>query len=81
MSTPKITKAAYYDYRIGILEEAEEILSNKKQFIEGSKKDMNLKLAQLQEISDFFFIEGEFELSKEFNSIAKAIQIKKLLRI
>jgi hypothetical protein len=81
MATSKISGLPYHDYKIGILEEAEEILSSKKNFIEDSKNDMSLKLAQLQEISDFFFLEGEYELSKEFNSIAKAIQIKKLLRI
>lgn len=81
MAAQKVKKNAYQEYKIGILEEAEGILINKKIYIEDSRTNIDIKLSQLQEISDFFFLEGEYELSKEFSSIAKAIQIKKILKI
>ena len=73
--------STYWGYRISILEEAEEILSNKKKFIELSHIKTKEKILKLQEISDFFYLEEEYELSNEFNSISKAIQIKKILKI
>ena len=72
---------SYREYRLTILEEAEEILANKELFIASSGSKIKEKIDKLQEISDFFYLEEEYELSNQFLAISKAIQIKRILRI
>jgi hypothetical protein len=71
----------YKAYRALILEETEKILSNKKRFLTEGKKDIDRKIDKIENISDFFYLEGEYTIIQELNSILKALQVKRFLKI
>jgi hypothetical protein len=69
----------YQDYRLIILSEAERILSDKKSFLSGNLKLMDKKLMKILELADFFYLEGEYEISHELITLYKALQVKRFL--
>ena len=53
----------YQNYKLIILSETENILSDKKSFLSGNLKLIERKLMKILELADFFYLEGEYEIS------------------
>jgi hypothetical protein len=70
----------YQAYRSLVLEETEKILSNKKVFLLGDRKEIDRKIVKISSLSDFFYVEGEYEIIKELNNISMALQVRRFLR-
>lgn len=70
----------YQAYRSLVLEETEKILSNKKVFLLGDRKEIDRKIVKISSLTDFFYVEGEYEIIKELNNISMALQVRRFLR-
>ena len=70
----------YQAYRSLVLEETEKILSNKKVFLLGGRKEIDRKIVKISSLTDFFYVEGEYEIIKELNNISMALQVRRFLR-
>lgn len=71
----------YQEYRISMLEEAERILSGKRTFVGGDRKNIERKILKIQGLIDFFYLEGEYEISQELTTLSKVLQVRKFLKI
>ena len=69
----------YQNYKLIILSETENILSDKKSFLSGNIKLIERKLMKILELADFFYLEGEYEISHELITLYKALQVKRFL--
>lgn len=72
---------SYEEYRILMLIEAEEILGDKKRFINQDPTPMEVKSIKIQDLLNFFYVEEEHEIYNELYSIYRAIYIKNILHI
>ena len=71
----------YEDYRILMLIEAEEILSDKKRYISQDPTPPRIKFIKIQDLLNFFYVEEEHDIYNELFSVYKAIYFKDLLSI
>jgi hypothetical protein len=70
----------YEAYRMIILEETKLILSNKSEYIHTKDIGSSEKLTKLEHICDFFYLEDEYTIRKELNSLIEIMLIKHLLK-
>jgi hypothetical protein len=70
----------YKKYKVVSIIEAERILSKKEEFILCCESEIPKRMIKLQDLSDFFYIEGEYEISNELESIGNALQIRQFLK-
>jgi len=69
----------YEAYRGMMLEEAELILKDKKSYIKTSSITSSVKIYNLDQIIDFFYLEGENIIVQELYNIKGAIIIRHFL--
>jgi hypothetical protein len=80
---PKIYELSPDEYEIFrriLLEESLAILSDRKKYIKNDILNTATKIFHLDRICDFFFLEDEFEIIGDFNSLKKAIIVRHFLK-
>lgn len=70
----------YDDFKRIMIEEAYDVLSNRKEYIETDSFSTSSKIVHLDRLSDFFYLEDEFEVTRDFNSLKKTIIVRHFLR-
>jgi hypothetical protein len=80
----KTTEASILDnydsYRNFILEEAEIVLRERKRFVQTDSIASITKLFNLDQMIDFFYLEGEDEIVQDLTNLKRAIMIKHFLK-
>jgi hypothetical protein len=80
----KTTEASILDnydsYRNFILEEAEIVLRERKRFVQTDSIASITKLFNLDQMIDFFYLEGEYEIVQDLTNLKRAIMIKHFLK-
>ncbi len=80
----KTTEASILDnydsYRNFILEEAEIVLRERKRFVQTDSIASITKLFNLDQMIDFFYLEGEYEIVQDLSNLKRAIMIKHFLK-
>jgi hypothetical protein len=71
---------SYDSYRNFILEEAEIVLRERKRFVQTDSIASITKLFNLDQMIDFFYLEGEYEIVQDLSNLKRAIMIKHFLK-
>lgn len=69
----------YKKYKLISILETERILLDKKKFISCDRREIPKRILKIQDLSDFFYVEGEYDISNELSSIGNALQIREFL--
>jgi len=70
----------YDSYRRFILEETELVLRERKRYIQTNSIGSVIKLFNLDQMIDFFYLEEEYVIVQELSELKKAIMVKHFLR-
>lgn len=69
----------YEIFRQVMLEEAWIILSDRSKYIKNDSLNTASKIFHLEKISDFFYLEDEFDIVNDFNILKKTVIIRHFL--
>lgn len=74
------TPEEYEDFREHMFNEALSILSEKHNYLKNDSKGTVTKILQLDRITDFFYLEDELDVIREFNSLKKMVIVRHFLK-
>lgn len=66
----------YEEYKLLMIEEAEDILSNKEKYIILNRMPLTSKISRLNDLIDFFTIQEETEIVKDLNMVKSSIKLR-----
>lgn len=66
----------YEEYKLLMIEEAEDILSNKEKYIILNRMPLVSKISRLNDLIDFFTIQEENEIVKDLNVVKSSIKLR-----
>ena len=66
----------YEEYKLLMIEEAEDILSNKEKYIILNRMPLTSKISRLNDLIDFFTIQEEAEIVKDLNMVKSSIKLR-----
>ena len=74
------TKSEYDEYKLLMIEEAEEILCNKEKYINFDKLSIMTRISRLDNLIDFFVIEEEKEIVNDLNLVKTSVKLRFYLK-
>ena len=70
------TKSEYDEYKLLMIEEAEEILCSKEKYINFDDLPLTVRISRLDNLIDFFVMEGEKELVNDLNLVKTSVKLR-----
>lgn len=70
----------YEEYKLLMIEEANDILSNRERYVVLSPLPVYSKLSRINDLVDFFTVEGEKEIVRDLEVIRDSIRLRFYLK-
>ncbi len=70
----------YEEYKLLMIEEAKDILTNKEKYITLNPMSLSSKISRLNDLIDFFTIQEEDEIVKDLNVVKSSIKLRFYLK-
>ena len=70
------THKEYEEYRLLMIEEANDILSNKERYIISSPLPVHSKLSRINDLIDFFTIQEEKEIVRDLEALRESVRLR-----
>jgi len=76
LSEHSLSDMEFYEYRLMMIEEAENILTNKKFYIQDDFLPPSAKIMKIADLIDFFTVEGEDAIVRDLRYMEDSIRIR-----
>jgi len=70
------TGREYEEYKLLMIEEANDILSDKKRYVISSPLPIHSKLSRINDLIDFFTIQEEKEIVKDLTALRDSVRLR-----
>lgn len=70
------TDKEYEEYKLLMIEEANDILTNKERYIISSPLPVHSKLSRINDLIDFFTIQEEKEIVRDLEALRESVRLR-----
>jgi hypothetical protein len=76
LNSMAFTKSEYDEYKLLMIEEAEEIICHKEKYINFDDLPIMTRISRLNDLIDFFTMEEEKEIVRDLNMVKTAVKLR-----